>query len=273
MSVPMEPVSDVTQLRLSTQRPQQVPLRTGTRFGHLSLQRRLRVSSPQMTDPLSLVPLALAARGGRIDQFEAAQLVAAGVTLLQRSAALVRALAMGRSAIVLPPSPAVLLAMAASDGRGALVLDPDAPASTLHAQLSHGNARAVFTMRALVDPLGAERPLVLLDEAPMRATVLAGGREFVIDLGSHFGLALEGEQDSPGRDEECVVMYRGDGLSTDVVSHRQLLAAARARLRPPLPELAHESDVGIASVATLDGLLTLLSPLLAGEAVRTTPSR
>ena len=51
-----------------------------------------------MTDPLALFPLALAAGSGRIgavgvDVFDAPQLVAAGLTLLQRSAPLVRALA------------------------------------------------------------------------------------------------------------------------------------------------------------------------------------
>jgi hypothetical protein len=42
--------------------------------------------------PLSLLPLALAAGGGRVDQYETQQLVAAGLTLLQRCAPLVRAL-------------------------------------------------------------------------------------------------------------------------------------------------------------------------------------
>ena len=51
-----------------------------------------------MSDPLALLPLALAAGGGRIgvagDEhlLDAQQLVAAGLTLLQRSAPLVRAL-------------------------------------------------------------------------------------------------------------------------------------------------------------------------------------
>jgi hypothetical protein len=80
-----------------------------------------------LTDPLALLPLALAAGGGRIgqagadatDDSEAQQLVAAGLTLLQRSAPLVRALSGRRSAILLPTSPAYLTALAASEGRGA----------------------------------------------------------------------------------------------------------------------------------------------------------
>ena len=50
-----------------------------------------------MSDPLALLPLALAAGAGRIGVagdalYDAPQLVAAGLTLLQRSAPLVRAL-------------------------------------------------------------------------------------------------------------------------------------------------------------------------------------
>ena len=63
-----------------------------------------------MTDPLSLLTLACAAAGGRVDDYEAAQLIAAGVTLLQRSAPLVRALSGRRSAILLPTSHAFLTA-------------------------------------------------------------------------------------------------------------------------------------------------------------------
>ena len=54
-----------------------------------------------MSNPLGLLPIAIAASGGRVDGFEAQQLVAAGLTLLQRSAPLVRALSGRRSAILL----------------------------------------------------------------------------------------------------------------------------------------------------------------------------
>ena len=79
-----------------------------------------------MSDPLALLPLALAAGGGRIgaaagDILDAQQLVAAGLTLLQRSAPLVRALSGKRSAILLPTSPQFLTALAASEGRGAVL--------------------------------------------------------------------------------------------------------------------------------------------------------
>ena len=65
---------------------------------------------------MDLLTLRAAAGGGTIDGHEAAALVAAGFTLLQRSAPLVRALAGKRSAILLPTSPQFLVALAASTG-------------------------------------------------------------------------------------------------------------------------------------------------------------
>ena len=66
-----------------------------------------------MSDPLALLPLALAAGAGRVGvagadagDYDAQQLVAAGLTLLQRSAPLVRALSGRRAAILLPTVPA-----------------------------------------------------------------------------------------------------------------------------------------------------------------------
>jgi len=221
-----------------------------------------------MSDPLSLVPLAIAARGGRIDGVGVAQLVAAGVTMLQRSAPLVRALATGRSAILLPPSPPVLVALAASDGRGALVLDPDSPSALLQEQLLQGNAGAVFTTSSLADRVGAERVLVLLDDAPTRVVIMVRGVEVVIDVGSHFGLALEGEQDSPGRDEEFVVFYSSDGVRATAMSHRALLSAARGRPGTVTGDAA-VPHTAMSPISTRAGLLALLAPLLAGESVQT----
>jgi hypothetical protein len=52
-----------------------------------------------MSDPFAVLPYAAAAGGGRVDAYEAQQLVAAGLTLLQRSAPLAR-----RSRAAAPPS-------------------------------------------------------------------------------------------------------------------------------------------------------------------------
>jgi acyl-CoA synthetase (AMP-forming)/AMP-acid ligase II len=226
-----------------------------------------------MSDPFSLVPLAIAARGGQVDGYATAQLVAAGVTLLQRSAPLVRALATGRSAILLPPSPAVLVALAASDGRGALVLNPETSSSLLQKRMADTDVRAVFTTTALADVVGSAHAVVLLDDAPDRIVVVAQGREVVIDVGSHFGIALEGEHDAPGRDEEFVLFDGDHSAPAESHSHRQLLTAARVWAREASAHADTPPPVLTSSIASLDGLLALLAPLLAGQSVRTWSGR
>src|SRR5437763_16013788 len=113
-----------------------------------------------MPDPFSLLALAAAAHGGRIDEFETQQLVAAGLTLLQRSAPLVRALSGARSAILLPTSPQCFVALAASEGRGAVLVDPLASPYEIAHQLSDANVGAVFTNAALAANLPANVPRV-----------------------------------------------------------------------------------------------------------------
>src|SRR3954466_3523378 len=109
-----------------------------------------------MTNPLALLPLAMAAGGGRIGAlgatpvYEAQQLVAAGLTLLQRSAPLVRALSGKRSAILLPTSPHFLVALAASEGRGAVLINPLAAPAEIDFQLRDAGVGAVFTTSAFV---------------------------------------------------------------------------------------------------------------------------
>lgn len=180
-----------------------------------------------MSDPLALLPLAIAAGSGRLGAFEASQLVAAGLTLLPRSAALVRALAGKRSAILLPDGPALLVALAASDGRGALLLKPDESIDEVAWQLADADVGAVFTTSTLATRLPAGVPVVLLDHAPRQARVIAPGRTHDVDLGSHHGLALEGDTATEGRDEECVVAYQPFRLRI-TRSHRELIAVARA---------------------------------------------
>ncbi len=180
-----------------------------------------------MSDPLALLPLALAAGGGRWGSFDAAQLAAAGLTLLQRSAPLVRALAGKRSAILLPDGPAVLVALAASDGRGAVLLDRKASPASIADQLADAAVGAVFTVAALAPRLPDDMPVVLLDDAPRTACVIVPGRRMDVDLGSHHGIALEGDTATEGRDEECIAVYAPSGRRT-VRTHRELIADARA---------------------------------------------
>ncbi|MEK0431784.1 MAG: hypothetical protein RL139_1588 [Gemmatimonadota bacterium] len=194
---------------------------------------------------MDTLALRLAAAGGRIDDFAVSQLVAAGFTLLQRSAPLVRAMAGRRAGLLLAPSPAWVVALAASDGRGAVVLDPASDAANLAAQISALDVGACFTIHALASRVPATLPTVLLDEAPTAAEVVgAGGARTQVDLGSHFGLTIEGATDVAGRDEECLVL----GTPPQVLTHRAVLE--RADWSAPL----------------LRGCVT---PLLKGEHVRT----
>lgn len=191
-----------------------------------------------MSNPLALLPLALAAGGGRLrasddiaNEYETQQLVAAGLTLLQRSASLVRALSGRRSAILLPATPTFLTALAASDGRGAVLVNPIAAPAEIEYQCTDANVGAVFTNAALASHLPAGITTVLLDAAPRTARVIAGGVARDVDLGSHHGLSLEGERDVPGRDEEAAIVYtsaiHGPPFGT-VLTHANLLANARA---------------------------------------------
>jgi hypothetical protein len=207
---------------------------------------------------IDLVPLRIAAANGTIDGAPVAPLVAAGFTLLQRCAPLVRALAGRRSAILLAPSAAAVTALAASDGRGALILDPTAPATTWSEQLAAANVGAVFTARRHVDDLGpvagaARLPLVLLAESPAAAQFMPAEHDEAprrVDLGSHFGLELEGTLDDALRDEEFIAFYTSSFVT---LTHHALVANARALdADSSTPALIRE----------------LILPLLAGRAVR-----
>ena len=189
-----------------------------------------------MSDPLALLPLALAAGGGRIgaiggETFDAQQLVAAGLTLLQRSAPLVRALSAKRAAILLPTSPQYLTALAASEGRGAVLVNPLAAPAEIAYQCRDANVGAVLTAGSLAARVPAGMPHVLLDDAPRTARVVTPDRTHDVDLGSHHGLSIEGERGVRGRDEEAVIVYtsamRGTALGA-VLTHANLLANARA---------------------------------------------
>lgn len=178
----------------------------------------------RVSDPLSLVPFALAARDGVIDGWPVRQLVAAGVSLLRGSAPLVRTLAGKRSAILLPSGPLVFTALAASDGRVAVLMDPAE-------QVASPLAGAYFTTDALQGHVPAGVPRVLLDEAPHRAHYVDGDRRSAIDLAMHPGLAIEGDPDAAGS-TEAMLLAPGGAVRGDATSftHRALLARARATI-------------------------------------------
>ena len=231
-----------------------------------------------MSEPLALFPLALAAGGGRIGVagddtlLDAQQLVAAGLTLLQRSAPLVRALSGRRSAVLLPTGPAFVTALAASEGRGAVLVNPLAAPREIAFQCEDANVGAVFTASALAARLPSHITRVLLDDAPRRARVVTAERTQDVDLGSHFGLSIAGESDVRGRDEEAVIVYTSAMAGTPlgaVLTHANLLANARATVEAAAKD-ASDDVLALLPFSHLFGLTVAgAAPLLAGGRVRT----
>lgn len=228
---------------------------------------------PPSSQTMDLLPLRAAAGGGTIDGLEAARLVAAGFTLLQRSAPLVRALAGKRAAILLPSSPQFLTALAAGDGRGVVLVNPLAAPAEIDYQLADAQVGAVFTTAAMQGRLPSHLPRVLLDDAPTSAIFTSpGGDAQRIDLGNHFGLDLEGDADAPGRDEECAIVYTSAMAGTPlgaVLTHRNLLANARQTVEAAANTSA-DHVLAVLPFSHLFGLtVSLIAPLLAGARVTT----
>lgn len=225
-----------------------------------------------MTDPLSLLSFAVAAGGGILDNVEAQQWIAAGHTLLTRSAPLVRTLANGRSAILLPPGGPFLSALASSDGRGAVLINPLASRSEIVRQLRDAGVTVVFTNFTLSARLPTRFAHVLLDEAPLRARVLIGDRDQSVDLGSHFGLDIAGSIDTVGSDEEAVIVYTSAMAGTPlgaILSHRNILANARASA-DAMGDNPRDHCLAALPFAHLFGLVVCTcSPLLMGGRVTT----
>ena len=225
-----------------------------------------------MSDPLGLLPIALAAGGGHVDGYEAQQLIAAGLTLLQRSAPLVRALQRRRAAILLPTSPAFFTALAASEGRGAVLINPLASRAEIAYQLADADVGAAFTIASLADRLPPDTVRVLLDDAPRAARLVANGVTRDIDLGSHHGLMLEGEVDAPGASDEAAVVYTSALSGTLLgarLTHANLLSNARATVEAgAMSRDAHA--LAVLPFAHLFGLVVSgAAPLLAGGRVTT----
>ncbi len=223
-----------------------------------------------MSDPFSFVPLALGARGGNIDGLPVAQLVSAGVSLLQRSAPLVRALAGRRAGILMPTSPQFLSALAASAGRGAVVINPLASPAEVAYQIDDAGVGAVFTVRELEERLPRSIPRVLLDAAPQQAQVIIDGQARDLSLASHEGLVIEGETDAPGSDDEAVVVYTsamaGRPLGA-ILTHRNLLANARSTIAAANLTPAEHSLALLPFTHAFGLVVPGMAPLLAGGRV------
>lgn len=226
---------------------------------------------------MDLLTLRAAAGGGSVDGQPAAALVAAGFTLLQRCPALVRAVAGQRAALLLPTSPQFLTALAACEGRGAVLVNPLASAAEIAHQLTDAAVGAALTVSAMQHKLPPSLPRVLLDEAPTQALFLAGADDPAatpVDLGSHFGLDLEGDADASGRDEECAVVYtsamRGRPLGA-VLTHRNLITNARQTLQAA-SQSPDDHLLALLPFSHLFGLtVSLMAPLFAGARVTTMP--
>lgn len=209
-----------------------------------------------------------------MDGMPAAQLVGAGLSLLQRSATLARHLYDRRAALLLPTSPQFLVGLAASEGRGAVLLNPLCAPAELAAQCTDANVGAVFTIQAFAGKLPPSLPVVLLDDAPRSATVRVDGTDTVIDLGSHVGLTLEGEVDTDGSDEEAAVVYtsamQGRPLGARL-THRNLLSNGAATV-DAAGITADDHVLALLPYSHLFGMtVTLTAPLLAGARVTTMP--
>ncbi len=225
-----------------------------------------------MPNPLSLISLAAAARGGSIDGMDSRLLVAAGVTMLQRCAPLVRKLATGRGAVLLGNSPAYLVALAACEGRGALLLDPHDTAEEIARALDAEHGRVVFTVERYAGALGDRVARVLLDELPGHVVFLHGHQRRRVDVGSHFGLEVEGdEEESAGSDEEAVVAREMAGAPFRSYTHRELLEAARGMVNAAGIEEGNEVSAPVPFHEARGLAYGLLAPLLAGARIVTRP--
>ena len=150
-----------------------------------------------MADPLDYLPYALAARNGSVDGIECGQLVAAGLTLLQRACR-----SCGRSRGGAPPSSC---RRPRRSSRRSLPPRGVARCSSIrsrHRRKSRtsrgcGRRRRVHHRRAR-GPDARRRRAGAARRCAARSARGRGGTATDVDLGSHFGLDLEGDADAPG---------------------------------------------------------------------------
>lgn len=227
-----------------------------------------------MTEPYAFVPLALAAAGGRIDGLSVRRLVAAGLTLLQRSAPLVRALNGRRGAVLLPPSHHFVVALAACAGRGTLILAEDSSPDEIARHLDDGRVGTVFTLSRFESRVPSHSPRVLLDRCHEQADWKGVDGERAVDLGSHFGLTLEGEESVGGSEDEAVLTILGDGAQgagTTSLSHRTLLEEGH-RVGNAFQFSAIDNTLTTLPLTNRVALVNaFVAPLLAGGAVSGLP--
>ena len=186
-----------------------------------------------------------------------------------------RALSGRRSAILLPTSPAFLTALAASEGRGAVLINPLASRAEAAYQIADANCGAVFTTTGLAERVPDHIPRVLLDDVPATARVTANGVTREIDLGSHRGLTIEGEADAPGSREEAAIVYTSALAGTPlgaILTHANLLSNARATVRTAQMDDGAAHALAVLPFSHLFGLVVSgFAPLLAGGRVTTMP--
>ncbi len=174
---------------------------------------------------MSYVPYAIAAADGSVNGHSARALVAAGVTLLQRCAPLVRALADSAPASLLLPSAAFVTALGASEGHALLVLDPRDALYRLKETLATHETRVVFTLAEFAAQVPVETICVLLDRVPQIAVVRLSAADIRdVDLGSHVGLAIEGESEVPGSNETVLEWYEHGEIQR--ASHHEVMSGS-----------------------------------------------
>lgn len=214
-----------------------------------------------MNEPLSYLPYAIAAGDGRAANVAATALVAAGLTLLQRSASLVRALSGRRSAIALPPGPGFFVALAASDGRAAVLLDPEGAPSAISRRIAAPDVGAVFTTRELAAQLDASVPRVIMNAAPRRAQCIIGDVVTDVDLGSHHGLHVEARLDVEASRDVAVVVSDESGTGELAFTHHDVLSRARHD-GAAIALTSRDAVLSCLPLWTLPGLTWSIAPLL-----------
>ena len=188
---------------------------------------------------------------------------------------MVRASSGRRAAILLPTSPAFLTALGAAEGRGAVLVNPLAAPHEIAHQLRDADVGIVYTNATLAARLPAGTTHVLLDDAPRAARVVADGAERDVDLGSHVGIALEGEAGVAGRDEEAAIVYTSAMAGVPlgaVLTHRNLLSNGWATVEAG-GFVRDDHVLALLPFSHLFGLVvTGIAPLVTGARV-STPDR